>query len=185
MENTQKGGEDAVSINCPASSREKLHLEEIAMPIYMKIEGVKGSKPDHSDWIELMSAQLGALRRPSNGQGVNRPQSPTRNEIIVSKFVDDTSSALFKESLYGKGRKVTIDFVEKDGKTYMSIELENALISGYSIQPTGQREETKPMETLTFNADSISFKTFARPEDAKDEKKLSEWNLGVTQSQAF
>src|SRR3954453_4480294 len=91
------------------------------MPIYMEYAGVKGSvtAEGHKDWIELKSSQMGVNRQAKDptGSGVNREASaPAVSEIVVTKDLDCASAGLFKEALWGKGKKVKIDFckTEKD-----------------------------------------------------------------------
>lgn len=139
------------------------------MPIYMKYEGIKQGgvtgKGEHNGWIELQSAQMVVGRRiGSSGRGAStrEPATPSISEIVVTKSMDNASNELFTEALNGKGKKVTIDFVRvENGKevTYMSIELENTLISGYSIGGSGGDSHDKPTETLALNFTKITYST--------------------------
>ena len=64
----------------------------------MKAKGFEG-------WIELQSAQIGVNRHITNqtGRGSNREASrPAVQEIVITKSQDDTSTALFREFLYGR-----------------------------------------------------------------------------------
>ena len=56
---------------------------------------------------------------------------------MITKFQDDTSTALFKEPLHGKGKLIVIAFVKEDGTTYMKLVLQNTLISSYSVSGHG------------------------------------------------
>src|SRR5262245_40880375 len=114
------------------------------MPIYMKIEGVPSTgtgKGAHEKWIELLSCQLGTHRnvKDPSGASVNREASvPSVSEVVVTKMGDDDSATLFKLALHGTGKKVTIDFTNREGDSvYLTLELENVLITSYNVSGHG------------------------------------------------
>jgi type VI secretion system secreted protein Hcp len=133
------------------------------MPIYMQFEGVKGPiqrKGFEGGLIELESAQLGTHRHITNatGQGANREANvPSTSEITITKLQDSASTALFRESLGGTGRKVTILFVKEDGTIYMKLTLENTMISSYNLSGHGGGTSGKPLESLNLNFTSIEY----------------------------
>lgn len=137
------------------------------MPIYMKIDGVDGSVTavGHEKWIELDSCQLGVNRHITSptGRGTNREASaPAVSEIVVTKSLDCASAELFKLSLWGEGKKTKIDFCKTDKdkfETYFSYELENTLISSYSVSGTGGDASSRPMESLALNFTKITYVT--------------------------
>src|SRR4051812_44052891 len=119
----------------------------------MKIEGVAGSikTGPYRGWIELQSAQIGSNRHVTNPTGQNREAAvPSVSEIVVTKFADDSSTALLRSALRGKGTKVTIEFVREDGSPYLQIEMEDCLISNYTVSGHGGTAESKPMESLSL-----------------------------------
>jgi type VI secretion system secreted protein Hcp len=142
------------------------------MPIYMQYEGIKGSVTEkgHVDWIELESCQVGANRHieTATGKGKNRSAgAPSLSEIVGSKTLCKASVNLFKASLSGEGKKVVIDFCRTEGdkvEKYLTITLENALISSYSI--SGHGGSGTPMESLSLNYTKIEYAMVNR--DAKD-----------------
>jgi type VI protein secretion system component Hcp len=81
--------------------------------------------------------------------------------------------------LNGKGKKVTIVFVNNDGVPYLSIELENTLISGYSISGHGGDSHDKPMESLSLNFTKITYspKPTAPAKDPKATKDMAWWDF--------
>ena len=100
------------------------------MPIYMQFEGIQGEVTGkYSGWIELNSCQLGAPKHNTNPSA-----SPRMADVVVAKDQDSTSIGLFKASLSGLGTKVTIAFVRAAGAPYLTLELENAIIAGYSVR---------------------------------------------------
>jgi type VI secretion system secreted protein Hcp len=137
------------------------------MPIYMKIDGIDGSvtAAGHEKWIELQSCQLGTNRHIANatGRGQNREASaPAVSEIVVTKDLDCASTGLFRLSLWGEGKKVKIDFVKTDKdkfEAFLQAELENALISSYSVSGHGGVGHSTPMESLSLNFTKITYAT--------------------------
>ena len=157
------------------------------MPIYMKIDGVDGSvtAAGHEKWIELDSAQLGVNRHVTSptGRGANREAAvPAVSEIVVTKNLDCASTTLFKLSLWGEGKKTTIDFCKTDKdqfEKYLSVELENTLISSYSVSGTGGDSNERPMEALALNFTKITYSTTAMdPANKTAKPDRGMWDLG-------
>ena len=94
----------------------------------------------HEKWIELSSVQMGPSRSAAPG---------TVSEIAITKSMDSASMALWKQSLYGEGLTIQIDFV-KPGGTYLTYTLQNAVISGFQRGPT---------ETLTLTFAKMTYDT--------------------------
>lgn len=164
------------------------------MPVYMKYEGIKGNvtAKGHEGWIELTSAQLGNARHISSttssaNRSVNSSETQL-SEIIVGKVNDETSTLLFQESITGKPKKVTIDFVElNNGKprVYMSLELEGVMISSYQISgQRGDQVSDRPMEFLSLNFTKITFAANPSevPKKADNKTTKSVWDLVMTKT---
>jgi type VI secretion system secreted protein Hcp len=122
------------------------------MPIYMRI--TKNGAPvitgeatakGYEKWIELSSLQMG----PSRSMAPNGEAAATVSEIVITKPMDSASMALWRQSLYGEGVTIQIDFV-KSGGAYLTYTLQNALISGYQPGAT---------ESLTLNFTKMTFDT--------------------------
>lgn len=123
------------------------------MPIYMKIEGIKGeSKAPRDGWIEVQSCQIGSGRGIGGSRGDGNTYSDI-NEVVITKNHDSSSTAIFREATHGTGTKVVIEFTNADNSVYLSLELENVLITNYSISGPGD----KPVESLSLNATKISY----------------------------
>jgi type VI secretion system secreted protein Hcp len=110
------------------------------MPIYMKVtrKGLPiitrdATAKSYEKWIELSSVQMGQSRSAGSG---------AVSEITITKSMDSASMALWKQSLYGDGLTIQIDFVKSDAP-YLTYTLQNAVISGF------QRGATETV-TLTF-----------------------------------
>ena len=161
------------------------------MPIYMGIfekphvldrkfrGGVKAK--GYEGWIQLQSAQLGTNRNitTSTGRGTNREASaPAIQEVVITKLQDSVSTALFRESLYGKGRLIVIVFV-KDGTTYMRLVLQNTLISSYSVSGHGGDSPSGAMESLSLNFSNITYEASPKSPDTTHRQMydLSQYDL--------
>jgi type VI secretion system secreted protein Hcp len=132
------------------------------MPIYMNYDSlsVKGdvTADGWQDWIELNSLQWGVGRGISSPTGGNKDRessAPSISEITVTKAQDLATGKLLTEAYQGKGVKVVIDMVKTDqGKLskYLTYELEDTMISGYSLSSGGDR----PSESLSLNFNTIN-----------------------------
>ncbi len=146
------------------------------MPIYMKYEGITGTGTGkHNGWIVLESCQLGSSIRDGNSIG--------SNEVFVTKLTDNASTLLFQESLKGQAKsKVTIDFVDESGSVpYLSVELENVMISSYSVGGNGG---DRPTESLSINFTKVTYtnKPMAPAKHPKNAQEKTTWNFAVQNS---
>jgi len=131
------------------------------MTIYMKVETIDGgvTAKGFEKWIELNSFHFSTSRAISMEAGniANRNHGrPNISEIIVTKLMEQSSFGLLQEALRGdKGRKVTIKIVEvaqDKYREYVSYELEDTLLSGYSVSTGGE----VPVETVTLSYSKIT-----------------------------
>jgi len=113
------------------------------MPIYMSYGSVKGSVTTEGfdKWIELNSFQWGvgrAIGTAARGSTTREHSEPSLSEITVTKVMDTSSPKLFLDAVGGKlDNKVQIKFTTTaKGKveTFLTFELENTGISGYSMK---------------------------------------------------
>src|SRR5262245_36743028 len=134
------------------------------MPIFMQYEGIDGdvSTKGYEKWIELSSWQWGigrGITSATSGGQDREATTPSVSEMVVTKVTDGASTNLMRAALglapAGEGKKVKIDFVQTDQgqpEPYMQFELENTLVSGWSLSSGGDR----PMESLTLNFTAIT-----------------------------
>nr|WP_242005194.1 type VI secretion system tube protein Hcp [Acetobacter thailandicus] len=131
----------------------------------MQYEGVEGNVTEagHEGWTELTGFQWGVGRGISSSVGstADRESSaPSVGEVIVTKNNDMSTGDLMSEALSGHGDKVIkIDFTRtyKDQQqVYLSLELQQAIISSYSHSSSGDR----PHESLAFNFNHVTVKTY-------------------------
>jgi len=138
--------------------------------IYMNYNDIPGdaTAEGHEKWIELNSCQWGVGRgisSPTGGSADRESSAPSVSEIVVTKATDVSSTKLLNEAYQGEGQKCTIDFCKTDkGKleVYLTLNLENTMISGHSISSGGDR----PTESLSLNFTKIEFKNTNMGADA-------------------
>lgn len=135
------------------------------MAIYMKYGNINGAVTTEGfkQWIELNSFQWGAGRAigtAARGSTSREHSEPSLSEVTVTKQTDVASPKLMLESVAGKlDTKVTIKFTtttKGQVTTFLTYELENTGVSGYSLSSGGDM----PQESLSLNFTKIT-KTFS------------------------
>jgi type VI secretion system secreted protein Hcp len=137
------------------------------MSIYMKFGDIKGevTAEGYSDHIELTSISFSANRAISMSAtgGADKRESgrPSLNEILVSKYVDGTSRALFQDNLVGAmGSKVEIKLTrtKPDGgeQEYLTLTLTNGAVSSYAM--TDSAGSDRGQESLSIAFTKIEYK---------------------------
>lgn len=132
------------------------------MAIYIKYEGIDGdaTHDKHKKWIDVDSLQWGTGRAimTQTGRTSGREASePSVSEVTFTKSLDAASAHLFTEATTGAaGKKVEIHLVStgSPGDIYLTYELTNALVSGYSVSSGGDR----PSESVSVNFTKIEMK---------------------------
>jgi type VI secretion system secreted protein Hcp len=132
------------------------------MAVYLNIPGVKGgaTEKNHEGWLKVDSLQFGvgrAISSPVGASSSREASQPTVSEITVSKPMDNSSIELFGWSVSkfdSKTLKIDIVSAGRDDP-FTQYELENAVISGYSVSAPG---EGMPMESISFNFTKIQEK---------------------------
>ncbi|NNF06752.1 MAG: type VI secretion system tube protein Hcp [Candidatus Eisenbacteria bacterium] len=136
---------------------------------------------DHVAWITCDSFQLGVGRSISlSGGGADRETSnPSFSEATFAKSTDMASSDLFLQAIAGQSLgKAEVHFIqtggtEAKGQIYLIYELDEAIVSSYSISSGGER----PSESFSINFVKISMQY-----NAFDGKKITtgtpkKWDL--------
>lgn len=127
------------------------------MAIYIDYEGIKGNvtAEGYQDHIKILSIHFGVGRGISMEPGnmSNREATrPTLSEITITKFADNSTTSLFKESVTGaQGKRVKLKFIQTGSDKvveYMDYELQDCMVSGYSMSSDG---ESDPIETITLS----------------------------------
>jgi type VI secretion system secreted protein Hcp len=142
------------------------------MPIYIKYGDIQGDvtaegHKGEEGWVEVDSFQFGISRSISSptGGGKDRESSaPSISEIVVTKPADNSSVQWLDHALQGNGVKATIDFCMTDEgqlKIYQQYQLENALVSSFSVTSGGDR----PRETISLSFTKLEFAFYQVNED--------------------
>jgi len=130
------------------------------MAIYMNYQGIDGpvTTAGHEKWIELSSFHFGvgrAIGTAQRGQTSREHSEPNLSEITVTKLADTSTLKLWHESVAGTMDKtVKIDFTtttQNKTVTFLTYELSNVGLSGYSAHSTGDM----PQESLSLNFTKI------------------------------
>ena len=131
------------------------------MAIYLHVEGLEGdvTAAGHEGWIECDSMQWGisrAISTPTGSSQERESSAPSVSEVSIVKNMDKCTPKLFEQACVGTSKMVKIDLVQTGEQldTYMAYELENSLVSGYSVSSGGDR----PMENVSFNFSKLVMK---------------------------
>jgi type VI secretion system secreted protein Hcp len=135
----------------------------------------------HTNWITIDTLQMGVGRAISvSGGGKDRDTSnPSFSELILTKSTDISSADLFMQAVCGKSLgKAEIHFVQTGGsdkkqQVFLKIELEEAIISSYAANSTGDR----PGETISINFTKISYQYDAFSGDTVTTGTAKKWDL--------
>ena len=142
------------------------------MAIYMKYGSIKGAvtTDGFKDWIEINSFEWGvgrAIGSAARGATSREHSEPSLTEVAVTKRGNIATPKLFLDAVAGHlDNKVTIKFTTTTkGKveTFLTYEMENTGLSGYSLSSSGDL----PMESLSLNFTKIS-ETFVGMDPAID-----------------
>jgi type VI secretion system secreted protein Hcp len=130
------------------------------MSVFVQIPSITGgaTEKNHTGWIQVDSLQFGVGRSLNNplGHATSREAGqPTVSEIHVTKQMDNASIELFGWSVASFNTKVIKIDVTSTGRTdkpFASYQLDNAVISGYSVSAGGN---SQPTESISFNFTKI------------------------------
>ena len=133
------------------------------MAIYMNYNNISGdvTETGHKNWIELSSFQWGMGRGISSTVGSSAERestAPSVTEVVIGKDNDVSTGKLMQEAFSGHGQTVKVDFTRtsKDQQEiYLSLELTDTMISGYSHSSSGDR----PVESISLNFTKVQFST--------------------------
>ena len=146
------------------------------MAIYLEIEGIEGNvtAAGHENWIDLNSIQWGVGRAISSSVGTSADREaskPSISEISVTKQMDASSPMIFTEACVGKSKTVTIHLCTtgtEEIETYMEYELEDCMVSGYSVSSGGER----PSESISFSFTKMTMKFIPYGKDGSPESPI-------------
>ena len=159
------------------------------MPIYMNYNNlaVAGDVTEggHKTWIELSSFQWGVGRGISSPTGASADRessAPSVSEVVITKAQDISSVGMLTQALQGVGVPVQIDFcrTNKDQMDiYLTIELVNVMVSGFSTSSGGDR----PSESITLNFTKVTYKgTQMKPDGSGTSPANISYDLSTAKS---
>lgn len=131
------------------------------MSIYLEAEGIEGNvtAEGYEKNVAILSCNFGVQRHISMEAGNMSNREATRpsiSEVTLTKLADNSATAIFKEAVTGSGGKTyKIKFVRTGTdkvQEFMSYELENCLVSGYSISADAENE---PVENITLSFSKV------------------------------
>lgn len=133
------------------------------MPVYLKIEGIDGNvtAKGHEKWIDIDTIQWGVGRAISSAIGTSADREaskPSISEVTLSSQMSAASPAIFTEACVGKSKKATIHLCTTGTDsidTYMEYELEDCMVSGYSVSGSG---DTRPSESYSLSFTKMMMK---------------------------
>lgn len=144
------------------------------MAAYIKFDGIDGESVDakHKAWIDLESVGHTLHKTGAGETGTARRRgSVVIEDMQCTKLLDKSSPKIGEAVCQGKVfPKVEIEFTTTttgdSRQTYLKYELENVLITSYSVSGASQG---KPMESFSLNVES--YKVTYTEMDEKGAKK--------------
>jgi type VI secretion system secreted protein Hcp len=141
----------------------------MAFDAFLKIEGVPGESKDskHSEWIEVISYQMGVDQPASasaSSVGSLSAERANWRQFIVNKQIDKGSPKLAQACASGEHYPtVTLEVCRAGGdkQPYMEYKLTDVMVSSFSVgaaKSDGNGGDPVPIETLQFNYGKIEFK---------------------------
>ncbi len=139
----------------------------------------------HTGWINVESMQFGVGRSialQSGGGAKREVSSPSISEVTFSRQTDMASPELFYQACggvsLGKCEIHVLQVVENKPQVFLKIELEEAMISNYSVSSGGD----VPSDSFSVNFTKISYEF-----DTFDGKKITtgtpkKWDLAVNKT---
>jgi type VI secretion system secreted protein Hcp len=134
------------------------------MPIYVNFDAIPGdvTTAGHELWIEVNSFQWGVGRgitSAAGGSADREGSTPSVSEVVLTKNTDAASTNFLRAAVGvgpgAEGKTVKIDFCKTDAaqpEPYLQFELDNTLVSGYSMSSGGDR----PSESVTLNFTKVT-----------------------------
>lgn len=139
----------------------------------------------HAGWINVESLQVGigrSIQSQTGGSAKREVSSPSVSEITFSRQSDMASPELFFQACggvsLGKCEIHLLQVIENKPQVFMKIELEDALVSSYSVSSGGD----VPSESFAVNFTKISYQF-----DTFDGKKITtgtakKWDLSANKT---
>ena len=130
------------------------------MSIFMHLEGIdngEAADANHPGWIDVVDLIWGTSRSITSRAGTRDDResgNAEMSELILNKFMDRTSPALFRLACCGRGRTVTLALTKtghgRGTDVFNTYTLDHALVSGYQVDANAE-DVTRPLEAITLS----------------------------------
>jgi type VI secretion system secreted protein Hcp len=135
----------------------------MAVDMFLKIDTVSGESVPMKDHIDILTWTWGmtqsATTHTSQGGGAGKVNV---NDITITKHIDKASPVLIKACCTGQHFKTASVIVRKAGGDkaldYLTLNLEDVLVSGYSTAGAGSDDRIVETITLNFGRFKIEYK---------------------------
>lgn len=131
------------------------------MSIFMSYEGItqdNASDKSHDKWIPIIEFAWGSSRQITSATSTRGDRESTNariSDLIVYKWMDQSTSKLFLDACCGSGRNVIIHLTKtgtgSGADLYMEYKLKNALINGYEVSGGTLLFRGRPQEIITIS----------------------------------
>jgi len=155
------------------------------MAWYVKFDGVNGSSSAryHVHWINAVSVNIGGHKAGGGGTGVGRVGGKMHLEDITVGIINDISTPkLLEAAVKGKVfKKVeihgTATYGDAGEKVYLSVELENVMITSYQLGVLDNNAATDDISlSLNFEKYKTTFTEYGK-DGAKGGNVEFEWKV--------
>jgi len=159
------------------------------MPIYLQLGSIQGQTTDanHKNYMEIEAIQWNITRHISMTAGSMEEREhsqPTFSEIILTKLSDAATVELFQRASGGQGGEKAVICLATPGAAgdsgaidYIKYDLDNALISGYTVNSSGDR----PVETLRLSFTKMQVTYLPQAQDGtRSNQKVGSYNIATS-----
>lgn len=154
------------------------------MAIYLEWDGIEGdvTAEGYEKKVEVNSFQYGIGRgigSPAGGSKDRESSAPSISEIVVTKPMDSSSFKIMDAACEGTGKKVKVRFAMTAPGTgtladYLTYDLDQVLVSGYSVSSGGDQ----PTESISLNFTKIEMNYIPASAENTDESPMRfGWDL--------
>lgn len=159
----------------------------MAVDMFLDLEGVKGESLDgkYKDKIDILAWSWGASNAGSahmaGGSGAGKVNV---QDISITKYIDAASADLFKACCNGQHfakAKLIVRKAGKDPLEYVTIEMEQVMIT--SVSTGGSGGEDRLTENVTLNFAKFKFKYAGQSDKgAASAKAEMGWDIAANKS---
>ncbi|MCB4805500.1 type VI secretion system secreted protein Hcp [Methylobacterium brachiatum] len=135
----------------------------MAVDIFLKLEGIKGESRDdkYKDEIDVLAWSWGAAQSGTthvgSGSGAGKVSV---QDLSITKYIDKSSPTLFQHCCAGKHIKKGKLIVRKAGDKpleYLTVELEDIIVSHLSMGGSGGEDRLTENVTLNFGTFHVKY----------------------------